>query len=94
MIFLLILSFAAMIRTAARIDRERLLRHTAQAWINVTLVARDRGFPTMKTSRLEIRMHVDDVNDNSPRFETFSYDVCVSCSCDVIIYILRLDLFS
>ena len=72
-------SFTAVIKCSNRIDRERLAdisrSGTGFAWVNITVVARDRGYPSSRSTRVSLHMKVADVNDNSPVFVKRNYDV-------------------
>ncbi|XP_032559235.1 protocadherin gamma-B5-like [Chiroxiphia lanceolata] len=56
--------------TASALDREQACEH------RVTVVARDRGSPSLWSSR-ELVLEVSDVNDNAPVFEEASYSAYV-----------------
>ncbi|XP_032559240.1 protocadherin gamma-B5-like [Chiroxiphia lanceolata] len=56
--------------TASALDREQACEH------RVTVVARDRGSPSLWSSR-EVVLEVSDVNDNAPVFEEASYSAYV-----------------
>ncbi|NWJ09611.1 PCDGH protein, partial [Crypturellus undulatus] len=57
--------------TASALDRERASEH------NVTVVASDRGSPSL-SSRATLSLSVSDVNDNAPVFEEAAYSAYVS----------------
>ncbi|NWI09040.1 PCDG1 protein, partial [Crypturellus soui] len=57
--------------TASALDRERASEH------NVTVVASDRGSPSL-SSRTVLSLSVSDVNDNAPVFEEAAYSAYVS----------------
>ncbi|NWI10622.1 PCDGH protein, partial [Crypturellus soui] len=57
--------------TASALDRERASEH------NVTVVASDRGSPSL-SSRTTLSLSVSDVNDNAPVFEEAAYSAYVS----------------
>ncbi|KAM8798899.1 uncharacterized protein ACNFOS_007609 [Eudromia elegans] len=56
--------------TASALDRERASEH------NVTVVASDRGMPSLR-SRTALSLSVSDVNDNAPVFEEAAYSAYV-----------------
>nr|CAB3229294.1 cadherin-23-like [Phallusia mammillata] len=60
--------------STSRIDREHLAPTGGPGWINFTLIARDFGFPAKRATQMSVRMRVNDVNDNSPRFLASSYE--------------------
>ncbi|XP_054073109.1 protocadherin gamma-B5-like [Rissa tridactyla] len=57
--------------TASALDREQASEH------RVTVVARDRGSPSL-SSRASLVLEVSDVNDNAPVFEEAAYSAYVS----------------
>ncbi|XP_062358459.1 protocadherin gamma-B5-like [Cinclus cinclus] len=57
--------------TASALDREQASEH------RVTVVARDRGRPALRSSR-ELALEVSDVNDNAPVFEEAAYSAYVA----------------
>ncbi|XP_038006481.1 protocadherin gamma-B5-like [Motacilla alba alba] len=57
--------------TASALDREQACEH------RVTVVARDRGRPALRSSR-ELVLEVSDVNDNAPVFEEAAYSAYVA----------------
>lgn len=60
-----------MLLTKAPLDRESWAEH------NLTLLAQDRGRPSLAASRV-FTVHVGDVNDNAPRFKANAYHVSVA----------------
>jgi len=68
---------SGVIVSTSRIDRERLAPSGGPAWINVTIVAQDLGFPESRSTLVHLRMRVEDINDNDPRFLRPVYLVCL-----------------
>ncbi|XP_060598712.1 cadherin-23-like [Ruditapes philippinarum] len=57
------------------LDYERLL--DTQGEINITVEARDNGKPALNSTTI-VNLHVQDKNDNTPRFNSTYYDATVS----------------
>lgn len=64
-----------------RIDREAIASAGGYGWINFTLIASDRGAFTRRSSKLLIRIRVNDINDNNPRFHRSFYEVILRAAC-------------
>ena len=67
--------FIGSVLSAARIDRESLAPGGGYGWLNFTLIARDLNFNASRSSKLLVRMRVNDVNDNDPVFVQSFYEV-------------------
>nr|XP_026694453.1 cadherin-23-like [Ciona intestinalis] len=61
--------------TKSRLDREVLSPPGGPGWVNITLTASDHGFPSPRSTRVIVRVRVDDVNDNYPVFTEDNYDI-------------------
>ncbi|XP_030067830.1 protocadherin gamma-B6-like [Microcaecilia unicolor] len=56
--------------TDSDLDREQISEY------NITIVAIDKGYPPLSTSKT-IPLHITDINDNAPIFEQMSYTVYI-----------------
>uniref|UniRef100_F6Q874 Cadherin domain-containing protein n=1 Tax=Ciona intestinalis TaxID=7719 RepID=F6Q874_CIOIN len=68
-------SSSASLVTKSRLDREVLSPPGGPGWVNITLTASDHGFPSPRSTRVIVRVRVDDVNDNYPVFTEDNYDI-------------------
>ena len=61
-----------------RVKQPSLLDYEVINMLNFTIVAREMVEDKPKESRASIQVHIRDVNDNSPEFQTDSYEVFVA----------------
>ena len=61
-----------------RVKQPSLLDYEVINMLNFTIVAKEIVEDKPKESRASIQVHIRDVNDNSPEFQTDSYEVFVA----------------
>ena len=61
-----------------RVKEPKLLDYESITMLNFSIVAKEITEDRPKQSRANIQVHIRDVNDNSPEFQTDSYEVFVA----------------